>query len=177
MAFSIDDLKKNFPRIGKFESGEAKPTFGQMERLAEKYEVPKWVFVENELPDPHRLDSKPALKSLFREKAFCDYRARKILSRVERCRELAPELGNDSREPVPRFSPPAVEDESAAEAARALREWLVCSPTESRDFGNWRRRTEDRNIFVLICRQAFGMVESRHVFLRVCLGLQTDVAR
>ena len=68
MAFSIDDLKKNFPRIGKFESGEAKPTFGQMERLAEKYEVPQWGFVENELPDPYRLESKPALKSLFREK-------------------------------------------------------------------------------------------------------------
>ena len=37
-------------------------------------------------------------------KAFYDYRTRKILSRVERCRELALELRNDPGEPVPRFS-------------------------------------------------------------------------
>lgn len=150
MGLSIDDLKKYFPRIEAFESGAAKPTFNQIDKLAEKYQVPQWVFIENNLPDQYKLDSSPAFRHLSREKAFGNYSVRKILSRVKRYRELILDMRNDFEEPVPRFSPPPVEGRSVPEASRAVRDWLGCSRTESNDFAAWRKLVEDKNVFVFL---------------------------
>ena len=112
IGLSVDDLKNDFPRIEDFESGNAKPTFKQIDRLAEKYQVPQWVFIEKKLPDAYRLDSSPAFRHLSGEDAFDSYSVRRILSRVESYRELILDIRNDLEEPVPRFSPPPIEDKT-----------------------------------------------------------------
>ena len=150
IGLSIEDLKKGFPRIKDFESGKAKPTFSQIDRLAEKYQVPQWVFIENELPAAYKLDSSPAFRHLSGEDAFENYSVRRILSRVEQYRELILDIGNDFEEPVPRFSPPSIEDKSAAEVAKTVREWLGRPQTESNDFDTWRKHVEDKNVFVFL---------------------------
>ena len=150
IGLSIEDLKKKFPRIEDFESGKAKPTFRQIDSLAEKYQVPQWVFIEKKLPDAYRLNSSPAFRHLSGENAFDSYSARRILSRVESYRDLILDIRNDFEEPVPRFSPPPIEGKSAAEAAGTVRDWLGCSQTESNGFDAWRKHVEDKNIFVFL---------------------------
>ena len=150
IGLSINDLKNDFPRIEDFESGNAKPTFKQIDRLAEKYQVPQWVFIEKKLPDAYRLDSSPAFRHLSGEDAFDSYSVRRILSRVESYRELILDIRNDFEEPVPRFSPPPIEDKNAAEAAGTVRAWLGRPQTESNDFDAWRNHVENKNIFVFL---------------------------
>ncbi len=58
--FKLDDAKKDFPKIAKWESGSAEPTYRQLARLADKFKVPIAVFF---FPEPPKL---PPLEETFR---------------------------------------------------------------------------------------------------------------
>ena len=50
MALSIPKVTKKVPQIRNIEVGKQKPTFKQLDTLADLYQVPRWVFVSDQLP-------------------------------------------------------------------------------------------------------------------------------
>lgn len=58
--FKLADVKKIFPKITEWESGEAAPTYRQLEALADKFKVPVAVFF---FPEPPNL---PSIEETFR---------------------------------------------------------------------------------------------------------------
>lgn len=58
--FGLADAKKTFPKIAEWESGEAAPTYHQLEKLADKFKVPVAVFF---FPEPPNL---PPIEETFR---------------------------------------------------------------------------------------------------------------
>ncbi len=151
IGLSVEDVKKKVARIDKFESGAAKPTFKQIADLSELYLVPQWVFLSAELPEEYKLDSNPAFRTLARTSQFAHYSIRKLLTKVERFRELIIDFRNDQNEPVPNFQPPRVEEVSnMAEVANIVREWLGCSGYDRYDFNEWREIIESKDVFVFL---------------------------
>ena len=54
---------KKVPKIEKIESGEQKPTFKQLDTLADLYSVPRWVFISEQLPGKYQFNkSVPAFR-------------------------------------------------------------------------------------------------------------------
>ena len=58
--FGLADAKKTFPKIAEWESGEAAPTYRQLEGLSDKFKVPVAVFF---FPEPPNL---PPIEETFR---------------------------------------------------------------------------------------------------------------
>lgn len=58
--FGLADAKKTFPKIAEWESGEAAPTYHQLEGLSDKFKVPVAVFF---FPEPPNL---PPIEETFR---------------------------------------------------------------------------------------------------------------
>lgn len=58
--FELGDVKKDFPKIAEWESGDAMPTYHQLEKLADKFKVPVAVFF---FPEPPEL---PPIEETFR---------------------------------------------------------------------------------------------------------------
>ena len=53
MALDIEEVKRKIGSIESIESGEKYPTFNQLSILAEMYNVPRWVFISEELPSEY----------------------------------------------------------------------------------------------------------------------------
>ena len=151
IGLSVEEVRKKFPRIDKFESGEAKPTYKQLADMAELYLVPQWVFLKSELPEEYRLETNSAFRKLVRNSDFEPYKIRRLLTKVECFRELIIDFRNDINEPIPVFSPPSVENiDNIIEVAMIVRKWLGCSGSDKYDFDEWRTLIESKGIFVFL---------------------------
>ena len=65
MGLSLDDVRKTVASIEKIENGDKKPTFNQIDQLAELYLVPRWVFIADDLPHEYQFDRiHPCLSSI-----------------------------------------------------------------------------------------------------------------
>lgn len=136
-------------RLSKLESGEIYPTFKQLEKLAEVYCVPQWVFLRDKLADEYNFTQHmPAFRKFSRQSPiFDDYHNRAVMARVEQFRELILELRADMDEPVEPFSPPPLQ-EDFADMAASVRKWLDVKRVHS--FKEWRQAFESKNIFVFL---------------------------
>lgn len=151
IGLSVEEVRKKFPRIDKFESGEAKPTYKQLADIAELYVVPQWVFLKSELPDEYKLETNSAFRKLVRTSEFEPYQIKRLLSKVECFRELIIDFRNDSNEPIPTFSPPSVENVfDIVEVAKIVRKWLGCSDSDKYKFEEWRDIIESKGVFVFL---------------------------
>lgn len=137
-------------RMRQLESGASFPTFKQLERLAEVYCVPLWVFLRGELVDEYNFEKRmPAFRRFSQEsQIFNDYSTRVITARVEELRELILELRVDMDEPVEPFSPPPLQKDPATMASSA-REWLG-RKEGNYSFQEWRQAFESRGVFVFL---------------------------
>ena len=151
IGYSIEEARKKFRRIDKFESGEAKPTYKQLAKMAELYVVPQWVFLKSELPEEYKFDTNSAYRTLVGSSRFEPYEIRRLLTKVECFRELIINLSKDINEPVTKFSPPLIENfENTIEVAKIVREWLGCSDSDKHSFEQWRSIIESKGIFVFL---------------------------
>ncbi|MCY4262209.1 MAG: hypothetical protein OXC97_02675, partial [Candidatus Dadabacteria bacterium] len=150
IGLSIVDVKKTVKKIDSMERGILKPTFNQLDILADLYKVPRWVFVSESLPEQYRFSRNFSFRK-FRDKyddLFDNSDIRRITAMVERLRDLIIELRKDMAEPVEPFDPPMLESRtSASAAAERVRGWLGCS-VESLDFREWKEKLEEKNIFI-----------------------------
>ena len=88
--FSFDDLHKAFPDMEQWESGEALPTYPQLERLSEKLKIPVAVFF---FPSPPRL---PSIRNSFRTLPDAEFNAfpRLLLRKAKAFQISLSELSN-----------------------------------------------------------------------------------
>ena len=151
IGLSVEDAEKKFPRIKKFETGEAKPTYKQFDDLSDMYLIPQWVFFEAELPHEYKLNSNAAFRKLYFARQSDTYHTRRLLKKVEQLRELIIEIRNDLDDPILSFSPPSVDNiNTMAEVAKIVREWLGCSEFVVHEFDEWRKKIESKGIFVFL---------------------------
>ncbi len=147
-----DDVQKKVASIISIESGERLPTFKQLDTLGKLYEVPRWVFITDSLPEQYQFDqSVPAFRQFANDEqsnVFDNYKVRRLTVRVETLRSDIIELRQDMGEPVAAFQSPIAPNTSAVEAANKVREWLATK--DSFDFSDWKVRLEDKGIFVFM---------------------------
>ena len=148
--------KAGLKTLEKIEQGETKPTFNQLEKLAERYHVPQWVFLKEKLPNKyHFTESIPAFRNFADESPiFDDYKVRSVTANVGRFRELILELRNDMGEPVQPFSPPKLTGD-ITQKAMLVRQWLGCSK-DAYTFSKWKQAIEAKGVFVFMTSKYNG---------------------
>ena len=149
--------KVSIKTLDKIEEGQVKPTFNQLAKLANIYQVPQWVFLREKLPSRYHFTASINAFRQFAEStsAFDDYKVRSITAKVTRFRELILEIMRDLGESSPPFSPPRWTSNTLT-LARIVRNWLGCSETTHLDFQNWKKLIEDKNIFVFMTSKYSG---------------------
>ncbi len=155
---TLHDVGKKIPKIADMEKGEWKPTFGQLTKLAGLYSLPRWVLACGSLPEQYQFDQDTSFRkfSSDREKTFSHPKIRRMTVEVERLRNLVLDLREDMDDPVEPFKPPELEpDASVSRFAGQVRCWLECGK-RSLDFGQWREKLEERNIFVFTTSKYLG---------------------
>ena len=153
MALSIEDIKKKGISIEDIELGKRWPTFRQLDILAEMYNVPRWVFISEQLPSEYNyVKSVPAFRQFAEQagKAFSDPKVRSVTAQVEQLRELVIELRKDMDEPVEPFCPPEVKIQSSSHTknADAIRSWL--NVEDNLEFPEWKEKLEEKGVFIFM---------------------------
>ena len=154
IGLSVEAAVKKVPGIKAIEAGEKKPTFKQLDTLAELCRVPRWVFIADKLPVKYLYEKTPAFRKFSHESAveFGEHKTRSVVVYAEQLRELILELREDQNEPINEFhhpfSPPKT-NASPANIAEQTRRWLGAENSHL-EFFEWRQLVEAKNIFVFM---------------------------
>ena len=146
--------KAQLRTLADIEEGKISPTVNQIEKLAKRYHVPAWIFLREKLPDKYCFNISPAFRQ-FQNNPICDYDIRSVIANVERFRKLLLELRDDLEEPIPPFSPPALETTDPKATAESIRRWLGCSKM-AYSHKEWRQMLENNNVFVFTTNKYTG---------------------
>jgi len=159
IGLSLPAVAKKVVKIAAIEQGDQKPTFKQIDTLADLYKVPRWVFISDNLPEKYQFDKAiPAFRQLTDSNAdvFSEHKVRSLTARVDRFRELILELREDMGEPVAAFHPPELKRNATADfAAQQIRDWLDIAE-DSFEFSKWKEILEEKNIFVFMTSKYTG---------------------
>lgn len=153
MALSIEDVKKKGISIEDIELGKRWPTFRQLDILAEMYNVPRWVFISEQLPPEYDyVKSMPAFRQFAKQagEAFSDPKVRSVTAQVQQLRELVIELRKDMDEPIEPFRPPEVKIQSSSftKIAKRIRSWL--NVENNLKFPKWKEKLEEKGVFIFM---------------------------
>ena len=169
IGLSLPDVAKKVAKIAAIEQGDQKPTFKQIDTLADLYKVPRWVFISDHLPEKYQFDKAiPAFRQLTDSNAdvFSEYKVRSLTARVDRFRELILELREDMGEPVTAFHPPDLKRNATPDfVAQQVRDWLDVTE-ESFEFSKWKEMLEEKNIFVFMTSKYKGWSHVDRALLR-----------
>lgn len=159
LGYSLEDVGKKIKGIALFEEGKKRPTFKQLDELAKLYDVPRWVFISEELPPEYRYQQKVSFRRFSKSKVFSS-KVRLLVAEVERYRDFFLELREDMEEPVPAFSArevgttQEVKKMSEQEVALRTRKWL--SITVPLKFEQLREKLEQKSVFVFLTSKFKG---------------------
>ncbi len=152
------DVEKKIKYIVDIEKGRRHPTFKQLDTLSDLYNVPRWVFISDDLPEEYQFNKTGiAFRQFARDRAdlFSHSKIRILVAKVERLRDLILELREEIDEIIEPFDPPVLgNDVSLVTAAIKIRQWL--NEDGSLDFSQWREKIEAKNIFVFITSKYRG---------------------
>ncbi len=152
------EVEKKVKSIVKIEEGKQKPTFKQLEKLAELYKVPRWVFVSEHLPEKYQFKKHvPAFRQFIDSKTdiFNNHKIRSITTKIERFREFIIELRDDMGEPIEPFDAPSLQNNpNPGRAAEIVRKWLGVD--DSLDFKQWKEVLENKGVFVFLTSKYKG---------------------
>ena len=161
--------KARLRTLADIEEGKIYPTVNQIEELAKRYYVPAWVFLREELPDKYCFNKSSAAFRQFQQNPICDYDIRTLIANVERFREFLLELRDDLEEPIPPFSPPALETTEPKATAESIRQWLGCSKM-AYSHKEWRQMLENNNVFIFTTSKYPGLLKvESDIFRGLCI--------
>ena len=170
IGLSLDEVSKKIPKIKEIETGEQKPTFKQLDVLAELYKVPRWVFISDELPNQYQFNkSVPAFRQFVNSNTniFSDYKIRSLLTKINQYRELIIKLQDDMNEPIESFEPPTIQSNASADmVANEIRKWLKIS--ENLTFLQWKEILESKGVFIFMTSKYKGW---SHITKEILRGL------
>ena len=152
MGLDIADVEKKVPKIIEIEEGKRKPTFKQLNTLSQLYKVPRWVFISENLPEKYVFKKAvPAFRQFANENAdiFSHPNIRRIVTQIERYRELMIDLLNDMDEDIIQFNPPDIRKQNFENIARRVRDWLDLS-NRNLDFWGLKEILESNGIFIFL---------------------------
>lgn len=159
VGLAISEVEKKVARIAAFERGYQKPTYNQLNKLAELYKVPRWVFISDHLPEKYQFQKDvPAFRQFADNSAdlFADHKVRALMAKVNRFRKMIIEFHEDMDVPVPLFDPPEIDSKDAPDdVAQRVRKWLNVSK-ERNDFTGWKVMLEDKGVFVFMTSKYRG---------------------
>ena len=152
------DVGKKIKLIVDIEEGKQHPTFKQLDTLSELYNVPRWVFVSEDLPEEYQFNKTGIAFRQFaddRADLFSHSKIRILVAKVERLRDLILELREEIGEMVNLFDPPVLpKNASPQNVAMQVREWL--DEEGNFEFSQWREKLEEKNIFVFMTSKYKG---------------------
>lgn len=158
ISLELYEVAKKVPKIEKIEKGEHKPTYKQLDTLADLYKVPRWVFISEELPQKYQFNkSVPAFRQFSdnNPEIFSDHRIRNLTAKIEQYRKLILDLREDMHEPVEVFkSPQITNNASPVHVSNQIRGWLDTSGNY--DFSEWKLLLEQKGIFIFITSKYKG---------------------
>ena len=152
------DVISKISSIVDIEEGKQHPTFKQLDTLSELYNVPRWVFVSEDLPEEYQFNKTGIAFRQFsddRADLFSHPKIRILVAKVERLRDLILELREEIGEMVNPFEPPVLpQNASPQNVAMQVREWL--GEEGNFEFLQWREKLEEKNIFVFMTSKYNG---------------------
>ena len=150
MSIEQAQSKASMATLDKVEQGERKPTFKQLDILSALYNVPRWVFLRENLPDQYNFSQHmPAFRQFSNSSpVFSQYKVRYITASVERFREFILDLRIDMEEEIKPFSPPDL-TEKIPQLTRLVKKWLGLTEL-AYPFEDWKKACEDKEIFVFL---------------------------
>lgn len=158
IGLAYSDVEKRVKKIVSIEEGKQKPTFNQLNILAELYNVPRWVFISESLPEQYQFNKAvPSFRQFAHDRAelFSDHKVRSLTARIEELRTLILELRDDMREPVAQFAPPKIQNGDTPDTvAKVVRAWL--GTEENLDFYQWKEKLEEKEIFIFLTSKYKG---------------------
>lgn len=158
MGLELFEVAKKVPKIEKIENNEHKPTYKQLDTLADLYKVPRWVFISEELPPKYQFNkSVPAFRQFSdnNPEIFSDHRIRNLTAKIEQYRNLILDLREDMHEPVEVFkSPQITNNASPVRVSKQIRRWLDTSGNY--DFSEWKLLLEQKGIFIFLTSKYKG---------------------
>lgn len=157
IGLTLEAANKKHAFAEEAEEGTKPLTFRQLDQLADLYNVPRWVFLQEELPAKYAYNTLPAFRRFTGSTdQDDDYNARSIAVRVGQLRELMIDLQQDLGRPVQHFQPPVSGlGKSPAESAAAVRKWLDVDD-KALEFRGWREKLEEKNIFIFMTSKYRG---------------------
>ena len=157
MGWSTEDVEKKIRKIKEIEEGKLSPTFIQLDKLSDLYEVPAWVFISDSLPEQYQFKKAyPAFRKFADsdKEVFSNPEVRRLTTRIERLRELTLELREDMDEAIKPFAGPFADSKDSFAAAKNVRNWLEVD--RALDFQEWREKLESKEIFVFMTSKYKG---------------------
>ncbi|MBU0699871.1 XRE family transcriptional regulator [bacterium] len=162
------EVAKKVPKIEKIENDVHKPTYKQLDTLADLYKVPRWVFISEELPPKYQFNkSVPAFRQFSdnNPKIFSDHRIRNLTAKIEQYRNLILNLREDMHEPVEVFKSPQITNNSSpVHVSKQIRRWLDTSGNY--DFSEWKLLLEQKGVFIFLTSKYKGWSYIDREFLR-----------
>ncbi|MGU9951438.1 MAG: ImmA/IrrE family metallo-endopeptidase [Gammaproteobacteria bacterium WSBS_2016_MAG_OTU1] len=150
MAYDLAFVRKKIPSVDKLESGEKKPTFGQLAKLSKLYCVPDWVFISDQMPEEYKLSASHSFRHIRKSRSAgvpAIPKIRQLISKVDGYRRMIIEYREDMDEFVSQYNAISCKDDYKA-MATAVRKWLGI--TKPLRFEDLRKRVEQKDIFVFM---------------------------
>lgn len=169
IGLDLATVKEKIPKIDLIEEGTYFPTLGQLDKLAKWYNVPRWVFISESLPEEYQFNKiVPAFRQFQSNNSdiFDDPKVRGLVTNVERFRKLIIDFKSDDGEEVGKFDGPKISDKIPPLAAEMIREWLGTS--DHHHFNDWRKLLEEKGIFIFLTSK---FTEWSHIDKEVLRGL------
>ncbi len=172
LALSLEDVKTKVGSINQIEAGTKRPTYKQLDALAQLYAVPRWVFISNTLPKLYHYAQKPSFRGLREQ--LQDSKARRLITRVEAYRDLFIELRNDLSDPVaPCTFPEIPQSSSIEESANTVIRWLGLEKPLA--FEELKEKLEQRSVFIFLTSKykSWSHIDKENGFRGLCLTHET----
>lgn len=168
ISLELLEVAKKIPKIEKIEKGEHKPTYKQLDTLADLYKVPRWVFISEKLPPKYQFNkSVPAFRQFSdnNPEIFSDHRIRNLTAKIEQYRKLILDIREDMHEPIELFkSPQITTNASSVDVSKQIRRWLNTS--SNNDFSEWKLLLEQKGIFIFLTSKYKGWSYIEREYLR-----------
>ncbi len=159
MGLSLDEAREEtkIGTISKIESGAKRPTYKQLDKLADLYKVPRWVFIADELPSEYLYTNKPSFRRFKDSIVFKDYKVRQLITQVEQYRDLFIELHDDLEDSLPPYEPPSLSrNEKTEYIAHRVRKWLDISDDQFLKFEALKEKLQQKSIFIFLTSKYKG---------------------
>ncbi len=162
MGLTLEMVKGKIKKIEKIECNEIRPTYKQLDELSNLYQVPRWVFISQEIPEEYQFKQKPSFRIFKDSPVFRDTSIRTLILRVEQYRNLYLELRQDLDDPLEPFMRPSINNiDNIPDVVKTVQKWLSLSSNyiDSEtypDFSILRDRLEQRGIFIFLTSKYKG---------------------